>query len=338
MRLYVSFEDKVTDEQYSAYRKQVFDFLKSHELVISEGLVVDEKYFGQTKIEEDQRKTREGVDGEGSRAESITICHREKGAPSSLWKLDYATLEYKGERRANIQKDGASAFRTRKEPGIPVFVIDSDGLDPEGLLDYIEQRLHGGVGRCFDHLRAGHVSSILSMLGANLDPPWVGKFGIVVQHPNLEGGEFGGFSPTLAEPVRMRGLSDFVKIGLIAELTKKTRGLNNELKVARLDKDLIDKSGIRVQLLGEMIEDDKMHRTDPQVLVETLQDLRSAGIGLSDRPDDKSSLLCSGYLAKRSPHHLGGNWIGGWEQRGVEMNGTASIRFDGFSFRMFDTS
>ena len=319
MRLYVSFEDNVTDEKYAAYRKQVFDFLKSHELVITEGLVVDEKYFGQTKIEEDQRKTRDGVDGEGSRAESITICHREKGAPSSLWKLDYATLEYKGERRANIQKDGASAFLTRKEPGIPVFVIDSDGLDPEGLLDYIEQRLHGGVGRC-------------------LDPPWVGKFGIVVQHPNLEGGEFGGFSPTLAEPVRMRGLSDFVKVGLIAELTKKTRGLNNELKVARLDKELIDKSGIRVQLLGEMIEDDKMHRTDPQVLVETLQDLRSAGIGLSDRPDDKSSLLCSGYLAKRSPYHLGGNWIGEWEQRGVEMNGTASIRFDGFSFRMFDTS
>ncbi|MAN38495.1 MAG: hypothetical protein CMI21_12950 [Opitutae bacterium] len=338
MRLYVSFEDKVIDEEYAGYRRQVFDFLKSHELVVREGLVVDEEIFGQTKIEEDQRKTREGVDGEGSRAESITICHRENGAPSSLWKLDYSIIRDRGERRANIQQDGASSYLTKKEQGIPVFVIDSDGLDPEGLLDYIEQRLLGGVGRCFDHLRAGHVSSMLSMLGANLDPPWVGKFGIVVQHPNLEGGEFGGFSPELADPVRMRGLSDFVKIGLIAELTKKTRGLNNELKVARLDKELVDENGIRIQLLSEMVSQDEMHRTDPQVLVETLLDLRSAGMGLSDRPDGKRSLLCSGYLAKRSPYHLGGKWIGEWGSRGVEMNGAASIRFDGFSFRMFDTS
>ena len=127
-KLFVSFEDKVEDDSFSGYRELVFDFLRKET-----GLEVDENSYGQTRISTNNDggtwRKDDGWYG-GSKATEIEVCGREGVCQ---WRFTFDNIRYSNTRSSKFY---AGHQTVKSKDGIPVFVIDSDGIDPEYILNY----------------------------------------------------------------------------------------------------------------------------------------------------------------------------------------------------------
>ena len=77
---------------------------------------------------------------------------------------------------------------------VPVIVTDSDGVDPEKLLNYIDEIRSGGDCRQ-DSIEMGGLSKWIWAFSGE-KPVIKDDFAVIVQHPNMEACSFPGYSET----------------------------------------------------------------------------------------------------------------------------------------------
>lgn len=169
MKFYLSLEDKSASVdntgEYSEYRRAIVEFLKSQ---IEEGdsVIEDAGGIGWTSFPEDDVEPNMARVARGTEYEIVL--------------------------RKSMLKQINTPFKPPWRLTTPVLVIDSDGLDPEFILDYIGLVVSHERTIRNDSIQLGHLERWLGYF-SKPGNSYVGTFGIIVQHPNLEGGSFASY-------------------------------------------------------------------------------------------------------------------------------------------------
>ncbi len=262
MKLYVSFEDEsALNPEMAGYRAHIINYL--------EQLLPDDEIIGRAGC------TR-AESYEAWPPKSVTIC---RGGPKT-WKLSRGALALANSPKLPLQSSWAT-------DDIPVMVIDSDGTDSSAILDYIGEVVEGTRNTTGDTIQMGGLEKWLYFF-TGPESRYAGKFGVLVQTPNLEGADFEGFSDPLSTKQEDRG-SKNTKLAFIAK-TPKLLGYPRpkpRLSSKILSRFLYSMDGAR-KLFDLLKQADTISVPDPKPFVEYVNSTR---VGTRE-------MVSSCYLAK----------------------------------------
>ena len=252
------------------------------------------------------------------KVQSIFVCSPSWESEEGKWTMRRGPQGneafYKNVTKKNFQdKDADSA---------PVFVVDSDGLEPRRILDYIRGIVGGDIGGSGDSVRLLHVQGLLSMLRTHT-PNYEGKFGVLVQHANKESARFTGFDDQkTSESDKKEAIASTIKAAWIArpQPFPKSKFLNHKT----VNFPFLEQGG-REKILDEILsaQPEKLFSEDPVSLV---QHINSVGRFMT-------GMTCSGYISKEN-----GMDKVDFSSLGINMRGIPKFRPDDFTFEWFDTS
>ena len=307
MRLFLSLEDKLAaisdDTKCSRYRRALVAFLESqigdeHTLMSGEGQI------GWTKTED-----RDLILATGTRNE--------------------LTLQMHSRNQTNSTDPIIPRFRKDSESLCPVLVIDSDGVDPDFILDYIADVASRNRSIIHDHIYMGHIERFLrfiSPISEGSKPRYGGIFGVIVQNPNLEGGEFSGYLPVMTDNLRHVG-SRHTNMAFIERMgTRKRKYGYNSGKINNknfVNERFLEK-GADADLFSIMEDNQAIFIRDPEIWVQHVNSFRGW----------KTEMSSSCYLSKKDRKQRSTN---NRQMRSLwAPSAWDSGRLD-FTFRMYDS-
>ncbi len=257
MEAFLSLEDRsaVQRAEYSGYRRRLADFLQDQ---LGESIPVrrGDGEIGWTSFPENPGgKVRLARD---SRSEVVLDPER--------W------------RKTNTSSPIFSPWIS--DPPLPVLVMDSDGVEPEYILDYIEEVHGGGRKMKGDSVYLGHVVRWLSLF-SEPEPAYHGRFGVIIQHPNLEAGSFSGYVPDMGENMIERG-AKHTQLAFIEKAGERMnpywRSSSSRSSSKRIDTnkvvniDFLDRNDI--QLFSDLVDSQSLFLQEPDEWVRHVLTIR----------------------------------------------------------------
>ena len=306
MRLFLSLEDRSAaindDIQHSSYRNEVVAFLQS-QVEDEHTIMSEEGQIGWTKSE--GRK-------------DLTLA---AGTRNEI------KLQINPRNQTNTTQSIVPGY---KKDLCPVLVIDSDGVNPEFILDYIGDVASMNRFIMRDNIQMGHIERFLRFISPinerSPKPRYSGVFGIIIQNPNLEGGEFSGYRSVMTDNLRHVGASH-TNMAFIERLgTRKRKYGENRGEIAKgsfVNDGFLDK-GADASLFSIMEDNQSIFMRDPEIWVQHVNSYRGW----------KTEMSSSCYLSKKDRKQGSANnrqMRSLWAQSAWDYG-----RLD-FTFRMFDS-